>query len=67
MSDFYSNMDKKIFRLFINQYLIVYDANNPKEAVDRLCWTGSGYRHLSYETFNSNYFGTVKPIKNDVY
>ena len=67
MSDFYSNMDKNMFDLYINQYLIVYDANNPKEAVDRLCWTGSGYRHLSYETFNSNYFGAVKPMKNDVY
>lgn len=67
MSNFYSNMDKNLFDLHINQYLIVYDINNPGEAVDRLCWNGSGYRHLSYETFNSNYFGTVKPMKGDVY
>jgi predicted ribonuclease YlaK len=67
MSDLYSNMDKNLFDLYINQYLIVYDINNPKEPVDRLCWTGSGYRHLSYNNFNSNYFGDVKPMKGDVY
>ena len=66
MSDFYSNMDKNIFNLYINQYLIIYDQDT-QEAVDRLCWTGSNYRRLSYDAFNSNYFGNVKPIKGDIY
>ncbi len=66
MSDFYSNMDKNIFDLYVNEYLIVYDKET-QEAVDRLCWTGSNYRRLSYDAFSSNYFGNVKPIKGDVY
>lgn len=66
MSDFYSNMDKNIFDLFINQYLIVKDKET-NAVVDRLCWTGEGYRHLSYNNFNSRYFGDVKPIKGDIY
>lgn len=67
MSDFYSNMDKNMFDLHINEYLLVYNADAPEEPADRLCWTGSGYRRLSYDNFNSNYFGTVKPMKGDVY
>ncbi len=66
MSDFYSNQDKNMFDLYINQYLLVYNAET-KELVDRLCWTGNGYRHLTYDSFNSSYFGNVKPIKGDVY
>lgn len=66
MSDFYSNMDKNKFDLYVNQYLIVKDKET-NEIVDRLCWTGDGYRHLSYNNFNSRYFGDVKPIKGDVY
>lgn len=66
MSDFYSNMDKNQFNLYINQYLIVKDKET-NEIVDRLCWTGEGYRHLNYNNFNSRYFGDVKPIKGDVY
>lgn len=66
MSNFYSNMDKNLFGLHINEYLLVYDQESG-ELVDRLCWTGEKYRHLSYDTFNSNYFGNVKPMKGDVY
>lgn len=66
MSNFYSNMDKNLFDLHINEYLLVYDQETG-ELVDRLCWTGAEYRHLSYDTFNSNYFGTVKPMKGDPY
>lgn len=66
MSDFYSNMNKNLYDLHINEYLLVYDQESG-ELVDRLCWTGEGYRHLSYDTFNSNYFGTVKPMKGDAY
>lgn len=66
MSNFYSNMDKNLFGLHINEYLLVYDQESG-ELVDRLCWTGEKYRHLSYDTFNSNYFGNVKPMKGDAY
>lgn len=66
MSNFYSNMDKNLLGLHINEYLLVYDQESG-ELVDRLCWTGEKYRHLSYDTFNSNYFGNVKPMKGDAY
>lgn len=66
MSNFYSNMNKNLFDLHINEYLLVYDQET-NDIVDRLCWTGDGYRHLSYDSFNSTYFGTVKPMKGDTY
>ena len=46
MNDFYSNPENNMFDLYINQYLLVF--NKDKELVDRLCWTGEGYRHLDY-------------------
>lgn len=66
MSNFYSNMNKNLFDLYINEYLLVYDQETG-ELVDRLCWTGESYRHLSYDSFNSNYFGNIKPMKGDAY
>ena len=66
MTEFYSNLDKNIYDLFINEYILIYDKDSG-ECVDRLCWTGEGYRHLSYNPFNSRYFGEVKPMKGDVY
>ena len=65
MSDFYSHPEENIFNLLVNQYLLIYDKCG--DCVDRLCWTGSGYRHLNYGSFNSKYFGQVKPIKGDLY
>ena len=59
-------MNKNLFDLHINEYLLVYDQETG-ELVDRLCWTGESYRHLSYDSFNSNYFGNVKPMKGDPY
>ena len=66
MSEFYSNPTINMFNLHTNEYLLVYDKES-NELVDRLCWTGEKYRHLSYDTFTSNFFGNVKPMKNDVY
>lgn len=66
MSEFYSNMDKNLYDLFINQYLLVYSKDSG-ECVDQLCWTGDGYRHIVYDTFNSMHFGNVKPMKGDMY
>ena len=65
MTDFYSNPTKNKYGLYINEYLLVKNEND--EIVDRLCWTGENYRHLSYENFKSNYFGNVRPMKDDVY
>lgn len=65
MAEFYSNLDKNSYDLFINEYLIIKDKEN--QVVDKLCWTGKDYRRLSYRTLNSTYFGDIKPIKNDPY
>ena len=64
--EFYSNQDKNLYNLFINQYLLVYDANSG-DCIERLVWTGDGYRRLAYNTFASKWFGDVKPMKGDLY
>ena len=66
MIQLYSNINSNIYDLKVNEYLLVHDVQT-KEVVDRLCWTGEGYRHLDYNNFSSNYFGDVKPYKGDVY
>lgn len=64
--EFYSNPTTNLYGLYINQYLLVYDKSTG-ECIERLCWTGSEYRHLSYNTFSSKWFGDIKPMKGDVY
>jgi predicted ribonuclease YlaK len=66
MTEFYSNPEVNLFDLYVNQYLLVYNKDDG-QCVDRLVWTGEGYRHLSYNNFNSRWFGEVKPMKGDVY
>lgn len=65
MANFYSNPTENTFDLLVNEYIIIKDSED--NVVDKLCWTGEGYRHLTYNTFKSNYFGNVKPMKDDVY
>lgn len=65
MTHFYSNQNQNLYNLLINQYLIIKDING--EVVDKLCWTGTEYRRLCYDNFNSNFFGNIKPIKGDIY
>ena len=65
MADFYSCQDFNMFDLMINEYIVICDTTgNP---LDRFCWIGDGYRHLSYSDFSSKWFGKVKPLKNDIY
>ena len=65
MTDFYSNPTENIYDLNVNEYINIYDSNN--DLVDTQVWTGEGYRHLSYRSFNSQWFGEVKPLKGDIY
>ena len=65
MSDFYSHQDYNKYDLFINEYLIIKNLKN--EVVDKLLWDGERYRSISYEAFDSQHFGRVKPISTDVY
>ena len=65
MEDFYSNLNNNMFNLYTNQYLIVRDKDG--QIVDKLCWTGEGYRPIGYYNFNSEQFGDIKPMRGDVY
>ena len=65
MEEFYSNLNKNIFNLYTNQYLIVRDKDG--QIVDKVCWTGEGYRPIGYYSFNSEQFGEIKPMRGDVY
>ena len=65
MGDFYTNPGENEWNLQIGEYILV--KNTEGEIVDRLCWNGEYYRHLDYKSFNSRWFGEVKPIKGDPY
>jgi predicted ribonuclease YlaK len=65
MGDFYTNPSENEWNLQIGEYILV--KNTEGEIVDRLCWNGEYYRHLDYKSFNSRWFGEVKPIKGDAY
>lgn len=66
MTAFYMEPNNNCFNLLQNEYLIVKEADSGN-IVDRLCWTGTEYRHLNYNNFNSKWFGDVRPIKGDTY
>ena len=63
MEQFYSNPNYNFFNTYINQYIIIRDQNN--QIVDKKLWDGTGYRAISYDSFDSKQFGKIKPI--DVY
>ena len=65
MSDFYSNPTENIYGLKVNEYIIV--KNKDGKPVDSAVWTGSEYRHTQFRSFNSKWFGEVKPLKGDIY
>ena len=65
MTEFYSNPNTNLYDLKINEYIVVYDEIG--DPVDTLCWTGDTYRHLNYKSFNSRYFGEVRPHRGDIY
>lgn len=65
MAEFYSHPNDNPYNVYINQYLIIANTNN--EIVDKLLWTGNEYRKISYDNFESQQFGRIKPMSNDVY
>ena len=60
MEQFYSNPTNNILNAHINQYIIIRNQNN--DIVDKLVWTGTNYRNISYEIFDSKHFGRIKPL-----
>ena len=65
MIEFYSNPNENLYDLRVNEYAIIY--NSDGLVVEKVCWTGEGYRRLDYSTFKSKNFGEVKPMQGDVY
>ena len=47
-------------QLMINEYLIMKNKNN--EIIDKLVWTGEGFRNISFTAFESKHFGKIKPL-----
>ena len=63
MEDFYSNLNKNTLKALINQYIIIKDINGV--IVDKRVWTGETYRNISFENFNSNELGSIRPMPGD--
>lgn len=65
LTEFYSNPSKNLYNLYANEYINIYDKDG--KLVDTRVWTGQEFRHLTYKTFTSRWFGEVKPLKGDIY
>ena len=63
MEDFYSNLNKNTLKALINQYIVIKDINGV--IVDKRVWTGETYRNISFENFNSNELGSIRPMPGD--
>lgn len=62
MSYFYSNIDKNIYGLLINQYLVVQ--NKDGVIIDNRRWDGTTHKAMSYKQINNDFIGRVKPRNN---
>jgi predicted ribonuclease YlaK len=65
LTKFYQDINYNHFNLLIGEYLILRSIDG--EILDLRKWSGSSHDYLDYEDFNSNWFGKVKPYKNDPY
>lgn len=65
MTYFYQNPTENMYDLYTNEYLII--KNSAGEVVDKVCWTGTEYRALTYHNFKSTMFGDVRAKSGDVY
>lgn len=65
LAKFYSDETFNIFNLYINEYLIL--RNKTGEVIDIRRWDGQTHRYINDTLFESDWFGKVKPYKNDVY
>ena len=59
----YSYPEAINYNLKVNEYVLVY--NWQHELVDKLVYTGEGYRPLSYKDFDSEQLGCIRPLSND--
>lgn len=66
MAEYYSNPKVHRWDLLTNQYALIFEKETGN-CVDKVCWTGAEMRPVGYNTFDSDWFGRVKPIKGDPY
>lgn len=62
MAYFYSNLDKNVYDLLQNEYLIV--KNIEGKTVAKYKWNGTECKHISYESINNSFTGKISP-RND--
>lgn len=68
LANFYSDVlpnNKNILNLYINQYVLVEDAE--EKIIDSYKWTADGYKKVPYIKVESDEFGKVTPKDNDPY
>lgn len=65
MCDFYSNLGDNMFNLFVNEYVVIKDIVG--NILDLYVWNGEEHKRIKTNAFFSNYFGEVKPLKDDTY
>ena len=65
MAYFYGNLNENMFRLHVNEYLILKDHNDI--IVDKFRWNGEFHDNIKFGQIKSNYFGTIKPYNGDIY
>ena len=65
MAYFYEHMQKNLFNLLTNEYLIL--RNSEGEIIDKFRWDGFEYQNIKFPTIKSSYFGNIKPYNGDIY
>ena len=65
MAMFYSHPEMNLFDMHTNQYATIWDESG--NMVDVVYWDGSKYQHVNFNSFDSMWFGKVKPIPTDPY
>lgn len=65
LGEFYQDIDNNYFDLLIGQYLIIKDSEG--NVIDTRVWTGTTHRYIKHGSFESMWFGTIKPYEKDVY
>ena len=66
IAQIYEHPKTNFLGLLENEYCII--RNKDGEIIDKICWSKEeGYRPLKFSSFTSKWFGTIKPMKGDVY
>lgn len=64
MAEFYQNQWDNPLGLKKNEYLII--KNQADEIVDRKCWDGQSHRSIYFVPFESQQFGRIYPVRDDI-